>query len=406
MKVFAKLRRFQSGPKVGRGRGRLACLILSIVVIVLPTLHAQTNGRSSSLEQILSFDRYSVDQGLSQSLVRCIWQDRQGFLWFGTEDGLNKYDGYSFKHFKHDPENPNSLSHNFILTIYEDRAGMLWIGTWGGGLNRFDPATEQFTRYRHDPDDPQGLSDNDVLAIHEDQFGALWVGTNGGGLNRYDPETEQFIHYRHDPNQPYSLSHDRVNEICEDQTGALWLGTNNGLDKLVPPKLNSSESKNDGRPPAFVHFRHNPNNPKSLSKGPVSSVHLDYKGVLWIGVFGGGLDRLVAETGEFVHYRHDPNDPHSLSDNSVWTIYEDKTGTLWIGTFYRGLNRFDRETEQFICSQHQPHDDHSLSHNMVLAIHADRAGALWVGTFSELNRSRMDKSHFSIIAIIPTIPTV
>lgn len=396
MEALAKSKCFRRG---GGFEWRLAGIIMPVVffMVISPSnLYAQTHGRWLSAEPTLTFDRFSVDQGLSQSLVRCIWQDRQGFMWFGTEDGLNKYDGYGFKHFKHDPENPNSLSHNFILTISEDRTGLLWIGTWGGGLNRFDPVTEQFTRYRHDPDNPGSLSHNTVFSIYEDSrnSGALWVGTIGGGLNRFDFRTGQFSHYRHDAENPNSLSHDAVNDICQDQTGALWIGTANGLDKFVPATSGSSGGENDGPPAIFTHFHHDPNNPQSLSTGPVSAVHLDREGVLWAGVVGGGLERLVAETGEFVHYRQNPGDPYSLSDNSVDQVYEDHSGVLWIGTVDRGLNRFDRAREQFVRYLHQPNDNHSLSHNFVMAIHEDRVGALWVGTFSGLNRSRLDKKPF------------
>ena len=140
----------------------------------------------------IRFEGFSLEQGLSQSSIMCILQDSQGFMWFGTEDGLNKYDGNSFAVIKKDPDNPNTLSSNFIRSLHEDETGLLWIGTRGGGLNRFDRETGQFTRYQHDPNDPQSLSSDDVQVIYEDRAGTLWIATLGGGLNRFDRETEQF----------------------------------------------------------------------------------------------------------------------------------------------------------------------------------------------------------------------
>ncbi len=127
-------------------------------------------------ERPLKFEHLSVAQGLSQSGVSCIWLDRQGFMWFGTSDGLNKYDGYSFTVYKHEAADSTSLSVDWVLSIYEDRAGTLWIGTFSGGLNCFDPVTEQFTRFVHDANNPQSLSNNQVNAVCEDHTGALWGG--------------------------------------------------------------------------------------------------------------------------------------------------------------------------------------------------------------------------------------
>jgi len=127
----------------------------------------------------IRFDRISIAQGLSQSTVECIVQDSKGFMWFGTEDGLNKYDGYSFTVFRHDPQDPNSLSNNYVRCMLEDHTGTLWIGTWGGGLNRFDPESGQWTHYKHDPADRYSLSHDNILCLYEDGAGVLWIGTGG-----------------------------------------------------------------------------------------------------------------------------------------------------------------------------------------------------------------------------------
>jgi len=153
------------------------------------------------------------------------------------EDGLNRYDGYSIREFRHDPDNFQSLSHNHILTIYQDPADsgkVLWIGTRGGGLNKFDLETEQFTSYLNNPDVPKSLSDNDVKCIYKDSQGNYWIGTIGGGLNQFNRESETFIAYQHDPYDPYSISSNQVASICEDELGNLWVGTaGGGLNKMI-----------------------------------------------------------------------------------------------------------------------------------------------------------------------------
>ena len=167
--------------------------------------------------QRFRFERISVEQGLSQSTVFSTLQDSRGIMWFGTQDGLNKYDGYSFTIYKHEPGNPNSLSDNWVWTIHEDHLGALWIGTLSGGLDRLvlseaegsDRELDQFTHYPSDPDDPHSLSDNEVLSIYEDRAGLLWIGTRGG-LDLFDRKNESFTHYRNDPDDPDTLSSNAV----------------------------------------------------------------------------------------------------------------------------------------------------------------------------------------------------
>jgi len=156
--------------------------------------------------QDLKFERISVEQGLSHSTVNCILQDSKGFMWFGTDDGLNKYDGYSFTVYKHDLDDPHSLSHNRVQSVFEDQSGVLWAGTYGGGLNRFVRDTGQFIHY--DAEDFQNITDepeefrNVVWAIDENPAGVLWIATYGGGLVKFEVETGEFTSYAPDPADP------------------------------------------------------------------------------------------------------------------------------------------------------------------------------------------------------------
>ncbi len=329
----------------------------------------------------IKFERISLEQGLSGNTVFCVLQDSKGFMWFGTHDGLNRYDGYDFEVYRYIPEDPHSLSDNVVRTIYEDRFGVLWIGTDGGGLNRFDRGSKQFVRYRNDPNDPDSLSHNDVRAIYEDLSGTLWVGTGGGGLNRFDRETQSFTHYEYNSHNPDSLSHNFVTSIYRDRFGVLWIGTNGG-------GLNQFDQENN----RFIRYQTSPDDPHSLGdtyevstdpKSPSSSyvmtIFEDRFGTLWVGTWG-GLDRFDRETEQFTHYQNDPNDLGTLSHNYVHAIYEDRSGAFWVGTGGGGLNRFDRATEQFVQYRTNPDDPYSLSNDRIWSIYQDRSGVLWIGT--------------------------
>jgi ligand-binding sensor domain-containing protein/signal transduction histidine kinase len=345
----------------------------------LPTLdfpanHVEQPGESFDASQAygpiipqrLRFEHFTVEQGLSMGTVNDILQDRNGFIWIATEDGLNKFDGHTFEVFRHEPENPNSLSSSHTYVLYEDRNGYLWIGTASNGLNRFDPVSRHFTRFVHNPDDPSSLSSNQIYDIYQDHTGMLWVAT-GGSLGRFDPQAETWHHYRTNPDDAYSISADVVLSIYEDAAGTLWLGTSQGLDRF------------DRQEERFTHYQHDPAQPKSLSGTAVRTIFEDQLGQLWAGTTDGGLNRFDQQNESFIHYRANPEAPGSLSDDFVRVIFEDLWGVLWVGTEH-GLNRFNRDAEDFVGYQPDPLDPTSLGDDGIRCIYEDRAGGLWVGT--------------------------
>ena len=266
--------------------------------------------------QDIKFERISVEHGLSQSSVHCIFQDSQGFMWFGTEDGLNKYDGYKFTIYNYDQDNAKSLSSNEVWSIYEDKSGVLWIGTFGGGINKFDRDTEQFTRYEHDSNDPNSISNNRVMSIYEDKSGVLWIGTEKG-LNKFDNDSISFTHY---------LPEKSVSSIDEDKSGMLLIGT-----------IGDGFIKYDKVKQEFIVYSYDSNDPNSLRDNQVWSLLEDRSGILWIGTYK-GLDKFDPINDQFIHL---------LPNEYIVSIYEDKSGILWIGSRGGGLKRFDRKTEQF-----------------------------------------------------------
>lgn len=356
--------------------------------------HSSTNqsellanpGKAISPGEYLRFDNYSVARGLSQSTVFCIQQDSEGYIWFGTEDGLNKFDGYSFTVYKHNPEDPNSLSSNWIQTMLEDEAGILWFGTRDGGLNRYDRNLDQFTHYRNDPDDSSSLNDDEITTLFHDQMGIIWIGTGSGGLEKFDPVTERFTHYRHDPGNPQSLSDDSILSLHQTKDGILWIGTNGG-----------GLSSFDQGTGSFTQYKNVPTDAQSLIDNTVRAILEDSSGHLWLGT-NAGLDQFDRANGAFTHFQNDPSGPTSLAHNTVQVIYEDASGSLWVGTYGGGLNFFDRHSKSFIQYRNEPGDLQSLSSNIILSIFQDREGVLWFGTIgggvNKLNLGRVNFTHY------------
>jgi len=362
----------------------IVCLAIALSLNCPLDSYAQKND--------IKFERISLEHGLSQSGVTCILQDNQGFMWFGTGDGLNKYDGYKFEVYRHNPSDPNSLSSNGVFSIYEDQSGILWIGTFGGGINRFDREENEFTHWVNEPGNPNSLSHDYVNSIYEDREGVLWIGTRSG-LNRLVPSDSEgshliFMRYKHSPNDPNSLSHDYVSSIYEDRSGVLWIGTRGGLNKLVP-------SAGEGSPPIFIRYQHDPNDPNSLSNNEIMTIYEDRSGILWIGTEGGGLNRLDRKKETFTHWQNVPDDPNSISHNEIRSIFEDQNGVLWVGTFGGGLNQFDREKEIFTHLVNEPGNPYSLSSNEILSIYGDKTGVIWIGAYAGgINRFDREKGKF------------
>jgi signal transduction histidine kinase/ligand-binding sensor domain-containing protein len=351
------------------------------------------------------FERISTTDGLSSFRVRPILQDRQGFMWLGTHGGgLNKYDGYQFTVYRHDPDDPNTLSHDVVHALYEDQDGHLWVGT-ESGLDRLARRHEQtpptFVRFL----EGQGP----VFSIYEDSRGILWVGAMDGlvGLDRTVGTIQHTFHHSPDASDdPGALSGYAVRAMQEDQKGRLWIGTSGGLDQL---DLSSGRSTG-----TLTHYRHNPDDPSSLSAGSVYAIHRDRQGALWIGTYGGGLDRLDLNESagsnhapeRFTHYSHVADDPCSLGDDRVWSILEDSVGTLWIGTF-NGLDQLgpsdvpgpDGSQDCFRHHQHDPADPYSVSGDLAWSLYEDRSGVVWVGTsgggLSKYNRKTNQFARFT-----------
>jgi ligand-binding sensor domain-containing protein/signal transduction histidine kinase len=361
----------QFNPTLPRAIG---FLLISLALLAPPIVAGQ--------RERLRFERLSGESGLPQSSILCICQDSRGFLWFGTYDGLERYDGFQFKTFKHNSDDSTSLSQNLVRDIFEDREGILWIGT-EHGLCRYNRTTETFTSFFEDAGNSAGISSSRIRRIFQDREGELWITTEDG-LNRYDRERNRFVAFRNDPGDPRSLASNFIRAIGQGIEGTLWVGTSKGLDAF------------DKATGTFTHMSHDPADPGSLSDNAVSTILEDRAGTLWVGTQHGGLNRLERRSSNFVHYKFDANDPGSIRADNISQILEDRSGDLWIGTYGGGLEHFDHKTDSFTHHQKDYFDPASLSSDQVYCLFEDKGGVLYVGTdFGSVNKLDWRKNRFA-----------
>lgn len=304
------------------------------------------------------WDSFGREEGLSGSSVTAIVQDNDGFLWFSTQSGLNRWDGYTMRVWQKEPFSPNTLSHNLLQTMMLDRDNRLWLGTYGG-LDRFDIATETFTAFRHDEKVPGSLSHNVVTRVYRDSRGILWVATLDG-LNRMDEVAGTFRVYPFVDQATTGLSGKTVRSFVEDALGRFWVGSSGGLD-LYDPVSDS-----------LLRFGEVfPN--RSLPAGSVmGALRLPGDSHLWLAVWGAGLVRLDPATGDSKVF--------PLSDNRTFGLNRGEAGELHVGTWGGGMVVFRPSTGDSFTFRHDPLRTSSLAHDVVYGSFQDRGGLLWVAT--------------------------
>jgi ligand-binding sensor domain-containing protein/signal transduction histidine kinase len=362
----------------------------------------------------IRFTRLSTEDGLSQTRVAQIVQDDLGFMWFGTQYGLNRYDGYSFKAFVHDPQRSKSFGGAFVYSLFKDRSGILWIGN-KQTLDRFDPTTETFTHYLLESRDPQGSSAPIVVHISQDRAGMLWLAT-GVGLYRLDPLGGQIKHYRHNPSDSSSLNTNDVKWTGEDRAGTLWVGTDQGLDAFdratgrvtlhIPVEDGVQTSFYEDRFGVFwilhgsgsglavfdrktnrlTRYSFYEKEPPAGALTGVMGIIEDREGNLWLGSPGAGLLRFDRAGQRFVRYRNNPGDLASLAEDKVICLFKDREGNIWTGLHSKGPNHFNTTPPRFETFRHEPGNPNSPGADFVNAIYQDHEGILWIGTDDALNR--------------------
>ncbi len=361
----------------------------------------------------LYVERISVEQGLSQTTIFGMMQDRRGFMWFGTEDGLNRYDGYQFRIFKNDPFDSTSLSNNYINTLYEDRRRFIWVMTLEG-VNRYDPRDEKFLRFKRS-DDTTTIAGYRIENMAEDSVGHLWCTTDRGMLlrvdengkiqerwnprsaddmssvqnlqiengNRFflstnsglyicDPTRRHVVRYHREAAGDYRLSENSVRSVVKDRRGWYYVATYGGglymYDEVW--RLQNNFKKAD----ASKH---------GLTEDDLQTLYCDRAGRIWVGSEGGGLFLFSPEQNKFLQFKTESGDAHSLSNNLILRLTEDRTGVIWIGHRDGGISKYDPQRIRFVSYRHDPDHTNSLSHNSVYSIFEDPADSgkvLWIGT--------------------------
>jgi ligand-binding sensor domain-containing protein/signal transduction histidine kinase len=312
------------------------------------------------------FQHLTIDDGLSQGSVECILQDRRGFMWFCTSDGLNRYDGRSFKVYKHDHLDPASISNSFVRHGIEARDGSMWFAT-KFGLNQFDPVTETFQRFQHDPADSLSLSSDNVMRVLQDRSGRLWVGTWDGGLCELDRERGTFRRYGHELLDPTIARGNVINAIHQSNDGTLWVAALTGLFSLAPGtdvfrRHDFSEAGYRGERDNIVIYIHERND------------------VLWLGTYT-GVVCYQPDEGTWRRIPLDPGDPMNVAANQVRCIMDAPGGDdVWATTATRGLAVIDPATETVALHQHDPLDPSTIAHNALWSMYRDNGGTVWVGT--------------------------
>jgi len=334
-----------------------------------------------------TFEHLNPDQGMNSYIAPCMIQDRAGYLWFGTYNGVDRYDGNGFTSYKYEPGNPNSINSGSVQALCEGKDGNIWIGT-SLGLDMLEPTTGNFSHFVLPPTRTGINFSSYILSICEDTSGILWVGT-GDGLNKFDKTTMKFTTFKHDSTDTGSLSNNYIHALLVDKEGTLWIGTGNGLDKL------------DRKTGKFIHCWHDPKNQiGSINIGwdnaieysltyQINSIYEDNLGSIWLCTNGEGLIEVNPRDGSYTTYKHNLKDTeclNSLTSDNIESIGEDHDGIYWIGTKYNGLSTFNKQSNKFIHYYHNDYDPGSLSIDMILAICCERSGTIWITSFNGLNK--------------------
>ena len=354
----------------------------------------------SGNSQDLHFKHININDGLSQNAVFAILKDSKGFMWFGTKDGLNRYDGYNFVIYQHSPFDSTTLSANYITSLLEDKRGLIWVGTNDGGLNVFDRETECFHRINLGKDSIVLRNVYEIKAMAEDSVGDMWVATSGDGLFRIKviENTGQLSfsskRFFNEPEKTNSISSNQVLSLYFDKKGLLWLGTINGLNRF---------DLNSGKFDKYEIKTKNPAAPENASSESISSIYEAKDGAFWLGTLG-GLVKLDRKNGVFRYFPH-KFDLFRYGWGNITAINEDKDGNLWLATPAE-LMKFNTAKETYNSYTHDRFNNQSISFNSVSSIFIDNTDILWVGTTGMgIDYYDPKANRFNILDIIPEQPS-
>lgn len=343
------------------------------IVFLINTIFIRTYAKEN--ERIVNFKRITIEDGLSQTTAQYIFQDSSGYMWIGTSDGLNRYDGYEFQIYRYKEGDKKSLSGNYISAINEDKNGDIWIGT-SRGLNKMDKETKEIKSYFPGSDNCN-LSDYNITEMLLDSSEKIYIATTDG-LNLYDEESDNFIRLYGDNDSENKLTSQFIYAIAEDKDKNLWIGTKDGLNKVDRKTNKITNYYADGLT-------------NSITENFIYSLYVDDSNNLWIGTYSGGLNKLNINTGEMEYYLHDSKDKNSIVSNSIRDILVDSHGITWIATS-EGLSRLNNNEDKFINYKSKIYDLQSIVSNNILNLYEDNSGSIWIGTYDGISIANLENA--------------
>lgn len=370
--------------------------IFILFIICFTSVFGDFWGQNSSEK----FDQISIQHGgLTQNNITSIIQDSEGFMWFGTIAGLNKFNGIEITQYINNIHDSLSLSNNWITAICEDNKGQIWAGTKGGGLNILTKSNSEIRTLWPDIDDNYSLGSSDITSLLSDVEGNLWVGTSEGlNILPFNENNLKFDRYNSIHNDQNSLSGDNIKVLYQGFDGTIWIGTNTGLNKVT--------IRGNGEL-TFQRFTNDPDNEHSISSNKISSIYEDSKGRLWIGTDKHGLNLLTQKNGSwrFLRYSKDPNSPIKLGSNFITSINEDESGQIWIGSLNQGVDilSISKKDTTVFNLESNPSLSTSISNNIVQSIYKSKSGMMWVGTWGGgVDKLIRSKTEFKVFKHNPS----
>ncbi len=397
--------------EIGKGRLRWFVTMLFVATSPFSLLHSPLRAQQlteselppaiSSRSLPLRFEHLNVNHGLTQNSVYSIMQDRHGFMWFGTQSGLNRFDGYNVKTYESMPfDSTSAPGSSWMLDLEDDSLGYIWIAATGDGVARFDPSNGEFEYMRHDPNDPTSIAADVTISVLVDAGGSVWV-TSIGGLCRYEGETK-FTCFGHNPDDEASISSDTVFAVWEDFNGRIWAQGTQGLDRMDEQRTGRFENVSRD----FIGGLEREEEPGIFWGGtqsgalarfdtetgvmetypalhaPISSLVQDpgSSNVIWVGSMGDGFGRFDLRSKTFLKYEPDAADTTPLTDKNIFEIKTDRSGAVWIGTMNSGVVRFNPTSVGLAHLTYDPRDVNSLIAPSVWGVVQERNGVIWVTT--------------------------
>ena len=344
--------------------------IILILVCIFSCLKISTS--YANIRESFNFKNITIEDGLSQSTVETIYQDSKGYIWIGTNDGLDRYNGYEFKHYKHDKYDKNSIANNYIVDIIEDKNGYIWVSTIGG-LSRINPDKDEIKNY-YSKEDRGNLSNSNLWQLLCTKDNRL-IASTIDGLNVYDKNKYKFTRILYKEGE---LPSQYIYSLEEDLYGHIWVGTDNGLVEL-DKDLNIVKSYHD-----------------TIGDSDVYNVYDDSKGNIWVCTLDNGLFKINLDDKSVENYKNN-NSKRSIPSNNVRDIISDSEGKLWIATD-KGLCTFDYEREEFITYNKKLYQSNSLIDDEIFCLLKDSSGLIWIGTYSGISRFNPNSNftHFKL----------